>query len=246
MAQDLYFNGTRYPDRNAGASSYGTHYGNIKPIDSGPTTRYTPTLYSLWGSRLAESTARVRGISGVATMTLSKINPVHNLAEHGTAVIEFPPAYFTQQPIVKAMVLERAWFDKPRLGFYMSIGNPITGENDFYEQGFYNAEYGFGELMWCEPATNIWWTAGVNPWYQWWDSAAPNYGDPRRIDGALGAGGDGFILKNQVVPIIFVCKVGTLGMTVISQRQAQHLGWTHKAAGRGLEYEYIAWHAFGI
>lgn len=89
MSSDIYFNGTAYPGRT-GSLRWGTYFNQVQPAGS-----FT-TQDQMWGSRLAEMTGRVRGISGTGTIDQTA----------GTNQITFPVGMFNYTPIIDIHLLK--------------------------------------------------------------------------------------------------------------------------------------------
>lgn len=93
MASDLKFNGQMY-DGRIGSNVYGTFYREVKPPDFFNGLN-TGMLHHIWGSRMAEMSGRVRGLSAIGT--LENVDAFTVVA----TTIRFPDGYFNNIPIVE-------------------------------------------------------------------------------------------------------------------------------------------------
>jgi hypothetical protein len=90
MSSDIKINGEQYWPRRS-AAIWGTFYTTVVPPISGSRVGLLETT---WGSRIAEMSGKVRGISGHGT-----------LGTFGTLTIGFPSGFFSFVPLVSCSIV---------------------------------------------------------------------------------------------------------------------------------------------
>lgn len=95
MASNIHFNGTKYPD----TSNIGSYFRNVQPptFVAGATYFKLGVLDQAWGSRLAEMSGRIRGLSGIGTFYRA----------NGTLSINLLAGWFNYTPIVNIQLLTK-------------------------------------------------------------------------------------------------------------------------------------------
>ena len=146
MAGRIYFNGTAYPSRT-GADKFGTFYYIVAPPE--PSGTLVGAMEITWGSRLAEMTGRVRGLSGFGTVPhLGTLNILFPEMAGTIAGGTLPLGYFTHSPLVKAYMLVKT---KVKYSDFADLKDesyliPLQNTNWKYSVGSDGKEYGQQDL----------------------------------------------------------------------------------------------------